>query len=274
MTTAFKPVSALQRGLAVLSVVSKLGHARVTDVHDATGLDKATIIRMLETLVREGYVEKHPLDGTYVVTGRTVDLGRGVGPHARLGELTGPLMEQFRKRIGWPSDFAVPDGDAMFIIETGEGSPLIMTHRPPGYRPDFLVSSLGRAYLAFCAEDEQRRVLDRISGNTVPEAEKLLRDMRRTRDLFEKIRKQGYATTDDAYSKRLGAETILSVAVPLTDKHRVYGAVCLLFVRTSVSEENAARDYLPKLQAFSRRLTKQLERERAGLPGAALFSAD
>jgi IclR family transcriptional regulator, mhp operon transcriptional activator len=272
MVAPFKPVSALQRGLAVLSVVSKLGRARVTDVREATGLDKATILRMLETLVGEGYVEKHPLDGTYAVTGRTVDLGRGFGPHARLGELTGPLMEQFRQRVGWPSDFAVPDGDAMFLIETGERSPLIMTHRPAGYRPNFLVSGLGRAYLAFCAEDEQRRVLDRMAGTTVPEAKKLLRNMTLTRDLFEKIRKLGYATTDDAYAKRMGAETILTMAVPLTDKHRVYGAVCLLFVRTSMSEENAERDYLPKLQAFSRRLMKQLESERAGLPSAALLS--
>jgi IclR family mhp operon transcriptional activator len=49
----------------VLSAVSQLGRAGVTEVRERTGLDKATIIRMLQTLEHEGYVEKHPLELTY-----------------------------------------------------------------------------------------------------------------------------------------------------------------------------------------------------------------
>ena len=49
-----KRVSALQRGLSVLSAVSKLGHGGVAEVRELTGLDKATIIRLLETLTHEG----------------------------------------------------------------------------------------------------------------------------------------------------------------------------------------------------------------------------
>ena len=47
---SFKPVSALERGLAVLAAVSKLARAKVGDVCQETGLDKATIIRMLRTM--------------------------------------------------------------------------------------------------------------------------------------------------------------------------------------------------------------------------------
>jgi IclR family mhp operon transcriptional activator len=265
----FKPVSALQRGLAVLSAVSRLGRVRVADVCDETGLDKATIIRMLETLVHDGYLEKHPLDATYGVAGRTVDLGRGFSPHARLAELAAPLLEQFRGRIGWPSDFAVPDGDAMFIIEA-EGNPML-AQRPPDYRPEMLLTALGRAYLAFCADEEQRRVLDRLEGSTAPEAKKMLRSIPQVRNLFARIRKQGYATADAAFSKRMGSESILTIGVPVTDQRRVYGAVSLFFVRSSVSEDDAVRDYLPQLQTFSRRLMTKLQGERAGLPSGAHF---
>lgn len=240
-------------------------------MQDETGLDKATIIRMLETLVHEGYVEKHPLGATYGITGRTVDLGRGFSPHARLAELATPLLEQFRGRIGWPSDFAVPDGDAMFIIEAGGGNPMLAQRRPPGYRPEMLLTSLGRAYLAFCADEEQRRVLDQLEGSTAPEARKMLRNTQQVHNLFTRIRKQGYATADAAFSKRMGSESILTIGVPVTDKRRVYGAVSLFFVRSSVSEEDAVRDYLSQLQAFSRRLMKKLESERAGFPSGAYF---
>jgi IclR family transcriptional regulator, mhp operon transcriptional activator len=269
-----KHVSALQRGLAVLSAVSKHGHASVADVRNLTGLDKATIIRMLETLAHEGYIEKQPLDLTYSLTGRLADLGRGCEPHARLAELTGPLMREFRTQLGWPSDFAVPDGDAMFIIDPGGGEPVpILAKRPPGYRPDMLVAPLGLAYSAFCADEEQRRIMDRISKTAAPESQKLLGNKPRLSRLFEQVRESGYATTNPDYAKRLGAESINCIAVPVTDLQRVYGAVCLFLVRSSVSDKVAQRTYVPRLKDLAEKLTKKLEGERGAFPSGPDFRA-
>jgi IclR family mhp operon transcriptional activator len=258
----------------VLSAVSQLGHASVAEVRERTGLDKATIIRMLQTLTHEGYVEKHPLELTYSLTGRMADLGRGFEPHARLAQLTGPLMCEFRTDLGWPSDFAVPDGDAMFIIDPGGGEYVpLLAQRPPNYRPDLLVASLGLGYFAFCADEEQRGMIDRISGTAPPEARKLLRNKARLRRLLQQVRNAGYAKADPEYAKRLGAEALLSIAVPVTDQQRVYGAVCLFLVRSSVSEKAAQRNYLPKLKALTEKLMKKLERERGAFPSGRYFRA-
>ena len=269
-----KHVSALQRGLSVLSAVSQLGRASVAEVRERTGLDKATIIRMLQTLAHEGYVEKHPLELTYSLTGRMADLGRGFEPHARLAQLSGPLMREFRTDLGWPSDFAVPDGDAMFIIDPGGGERVpLLAQRPPNYRPDLLLASLGLAYFAFCAEEEQARMIDRISATAPPEAQKLLRNKARVRQLLQQVRKAGYAKNDPEYSKRLGAETLLSIAVPVTDLKRVYGAVCLFLVRSSVSEKAAERSYVPRLKVLAKGLMKKLEREQGAFPSGPYFRA-
>ncbi len=53
---SFKPVIALTRGLEILRVVNEQQLTSVGALHKATGLDKATIVRMLETLEHEGYV--------------------------------------------------------------------------------------------------------------------------------------------------------------------------------------------------------------------------
>ena len=53
----FKPVIALTRGLEILRVVNDEGRSTVRSLHKATGLDKATIVRMLQTLEHEGYIE-------------------------------------------------------------------------------------------------------------------------------------------------------------------------------------------------------------------------
>jgi IclR family transcriptional regulator, mhp operon transcriptional activator len=269
-----KHVSALQRGLSVLSAVSQLGHASVAEVRDRTGLDKATILRMLQTLAHEGYVERHPRDLTYSLTGRLADLGRGFEPHARLAQLTGPVMHEFRAELGWPSDFAVPDGDAMFIVDPGGGERVpLLARRPPNYRPDLLVASLGLAYFAFCADEEQRQMIDLISGKDPPEAQKLLRNKARLRRLLDQVRKAGYARADADYAKRMGGETLLPIAVPVTDLKRVYGAVGLYLVRSSVSEKAAQRSYVPRLQALAEKLMKKLERERGTFPSGPYYRA-
>jgi IclR family transcriptional regulator, mhp operon transcriptional activator len=54
--TSFRPVIALSRGLEVLRVINQERQSTVGSLHKATGLNKATIVRMLETLEHEGYV--------------------------------------------------------------------------------------------------------------------------------------------------------------------------------------------------------------------------
>ena len=53
--TSYRPVNAVLRGLDVLLATNRLkGRATVGEIHRHTGLDKATIVRMLETLAHAG----------------------------------------------------------------------------------------------------------------------------------------------------------------------------------------------------------------------------
>jgi IclR family transcriptional regulator, mhp operon transcriptional activator len=267
----FKPVSALERGLSVLAVVSKRGRARVTEVREETGLDKATIIRMLETLAHAGYVEKHPLDATYSTTGRTIDFGRGFGPHRRLSDLTSSIIQEFRSETGWPSDFAVPDGDAMFTVDTGSDRSPLLSQVAVGYRPHLLLTSLGLVYLAFCADEEQRRLLDRVSDADLPEAKKQLRNIPKLRKTFSHVRVTGYASGDPEYAKRMASEMIWPMAVPVMDQQRVYGAVNIYMVKNAHSEEEAVAKYLARLQDLANRLMNALENEKSSFPSGPRF---
>ncbi len=113
---SFKPVIALTRGLEILRVVNQERQATIRAIHAATGLDKATIVRMLETLEHEGYVMRDPDQAIYSPTGRTLVLSQGFDQHLWIGRTAESIMNEFRKRIGWPSDLAIFDRDAMILV--------------------------------------------------------------------------------------------------------------------------------------------------------------
>ena len=86
---SFKPVIALSRGLDILRVVNEERQASVGSLHKATGLDKATIVRMLETLEHEGYVLRDVDRAVYAPTGRALLLSQGYDQHLWIGATEG-----------------------------------------------------------------------------------------------------------------------------------------------------------------------------------------
>jgi len=89
--SSFDPIISLQRGLSVLAVVNKGKRVSPKTIYEQTGLHKATIIRMLETLVHEGYVAK-TARSTYVPTGRTLLLSQGFNLVSRVGDIVSVLV--------------------------------------------------------------------------------------------------------------------------------------------------------------------------------------
>src|SRR5690348_14285092 len=71
---SYPPVESVRRALDVLRAVNHLRIASVTAIHMATHLPKPTIIRMLETLIADGYVARDNMFGGYRVTCRVHEL--------------------------------------------------------------------------------------------------------------------------------------------------------------------------------------------------------
>ncbi|WP_292622804.1 helix-turn-helix domain-containing protein [Novosphingobium sp. 17-62-19] len=61
-----KTVRALERGLDVLIEVQTRKAASLHELHQATGLPKATLLRMLVTLGQKGLVWQRLADGAYL----------------------------------------------------------------------------------------------------------------------------------------------------------------------------------------------------------------
>lgn len=255
---SFKPVIALARGLEILRVVNEDGVATIRGIHKETGLDKATIVRMLETLEHEGYVMRDPDQPVYSPTGRTLLLSQGYDRHLWIGAIAEPILGEFRAHVGWPSDVAICDRDAMVVVQTTRGrqGPLSL-NRKAGFRASVLMTSLGRCYLAFCGEEERRRIIEQLAAQ--PGAwNELARQPRKLQSLLAEVRRLGYAVMDDAYGDSEYGGTVWAFAVPVMSGPTVYASVNMMMLKSAVTREEAMEKFLGPLKETAGKLAEAL----------------
>lgn len=254
---SFKPVIALTRGLEILRVVNQERQATIRAIHAATGLDKATIVRMLETLEHEGYVMRDPDQAIYSPTGRTLVLSQGFDRHLWIGRTAESIMNAFRQRIGWPSDVAIFDRDAMIVVQTTRDAGPLSMNRRTGFRAPVLATSLGRCYVAFCGEEEREQIIATLAA--LPgEWNDLARHPRKLKAMLEKIREDGYAAMDPDYSKREYGSGVWAVGVPVMHEGKVYGAMNIMMLQSAVSPDEAAEKLIGPLKETADELARAL----------------
>lgn len=240
---SYKPVTAALRVLDVLAAVNRLDkRASVAEIHRRTGFDKATIVRMLETLAHAGYLIRDPDQTVYQVTGKALSLGTAFNRHTVVGTIIAPLMAEFRQRIGWPSDVALFDHDAMLVVKSSrQGEPFSFS-RAPGFRAPVLGTSLGLAYIAHCPAPEREAILKRVVGDPAPWS-KLAHDPARLEKRLDEIRIQGYATMDENYSRMEYEGRIGSIGVPIKTPIKLFASINVIYLNSALSAQ-AARDTL------------------------------
>jgi IclR family mhp operon transcriptional activator len=250
---SFKPVIALARGLEILREINAGHEATVGSLHKTTGLDKATIVRMLETLEHEGYVSRDPDRAAYTVTGRCLLLTQGYDHHMRVGKIAEPVMREFRRKIGWPSDIAVFDHDAMVVAQTTREPGSLLFSRRPGFRFPLLATSMGLAYLAFCGDQEQSRIIAQLAAAPGKWTE-LARHPGRLTKMLAGIRARGYALMSDEYSSEIFENKVWALGVPILKDQRVFASMNAMLLRSAVSIEDGVRNYLAPLQLAAARM--------------------
>lgn len=139
--TSFQPITAALRALDVLLAINRLRGASVGDVFRETGLNRPTVVRMLETLMFAGFITRHATQPLYMPTGRTLDLSSGYRRHEEMALVAAPVLSALHKHLQWPSDVAVFDGDAMVVARTSRGEGFLQFNRRPGYRAPLLGTS-------------------------------------------------------------------------------------------------------------------------------------
>ena len=254
---SYRNVQGLSRGLAILRAISLSanGWASIADLSATTGLHRTTVRRMLETLQAEGYVRRSASDDSYRLNQKVRQLSDGFTDDEWISEVANPILGELLQKVVWPSDLSTLDGDCMLVRETTHRfSPLSFHRAMIRQRMPILFTSAGRAYLAYCSEEERRQILQLlVAGND--EQASFARNRVLVGQMLEKVRRQGYATNEGEWSQQ---SKIAALALPIRHKEHVLAAINIVFLKKAVGIGEAVERLLPHLRGAVERIEARL----------------
>ena len=174
-------IEPVRRSFAVLEALSRRRTSTLSVLADETALPRPTVVRLLHTLIALGYAARVSREQGYRLTDRVLGLAESIRFVDHLVDAALPHMSRFTDRA-WLAALSRdlerrrhhhPPFDRA-------GKPDVVRGRGAQHAPPVLISALGRAWLAFCPDDERRAILRDIGGLT-PRQEAALRTRARAR---------------------------------------------------------------------------------------------
>lgn len=228
-------IEPVRRSFAVLEALSRRPHGTIAVLAEETGLPRPTVVRLLQTLVELGYATQVSRHIGYRLTDRVLGLAQGIRFVDHFVDVAAPHMRRFTQEHGWPLYLGTISHRAITIRHsTAPESPMSFERSALQRRSPILAGALGRAWLAFCPDEERRAVLRELGT-------------RRDAGLsaaFARIRRDGHA-----FSTMPGR--LQGIAVPIRTGPRVLGCISMRFTRSSMTDAAAGERYGAPLTALA-----------------------
>ncbi|WP_247887469.1 helix-turn-helix domain-containing protein [Azospirillum sp. SYSU D00513] len=249
-----KPVNALVRGLRVLAAANERSVATVSDLVTLSRLPKATVIRLLQTLLHEGYVEELGDGGGYRVTAKVRNLSRALRGRTPVAQIVQPLLDRLGGRVKWPSEFFLVEGHSVVIEASNRDAAPVKVNLFEHRRFPIAASATGLAYLSGLEPGEAERLLraamDKDAGGEAV-AERIAR--------VAEARRRGYAL----WEYPALAPGLRMASIPVRAGGQAIGGLSLIHFRDIVPDDLLEGFFLAEMRAVAEEIGRLLEREMA-----------
>ena len=250
-------VHSIVRALQVIETLNDQSVTSVELLHRSTGIPKSTLIRLLTTLMRSGYVVQISRKDGYALTEKIMRLSAGFKyPDAVVG-ISRPLLDAFTRTHKWQVSLATRDFDAMrFRYNTRHVSPFSPDRRFLNRRVPILASAVGRAFLAYCSQEE-RAVVSAILKSSEP-----LKDDGHPAEPYdddlENVRTKRYAAIERASDDP--ARRFRGFAIPIrsVETGTALASIAMFYYATAMTEAQAVSRFLDELYDVAAKIAAAL----------------
>lgn len=188
-------VQALDRGLQILSLLSREGRQTLTDLAMRAGMPPSSAHRLLLTLQAHRFAEFDDHTQDWMIGVEAYRIGAGFLTRINLPELSADIMHDLMTETGETANLAIADdGDVVFISQVETQNPIRAFFRP-GTRSHMHASGAGKALLAQMPQDDlekllQKKGLPEFTAKTLSMPGDLFADL-------ERIRSRGWSFDDE-----------------------------------------------------------------------------
>ncbi|WP_284163667.1 IclR family transcriptional regulator [Frigidibacter sp. SD6-1] len=234
------------KALDVLEMVADQGGSvRFSELLAISRYPKATLYRLLQTLVNQGMLTQDADSGAYALGVRLVRLAHNAWAHSSLAPLARPHLDALAAEVGEAIHLAQIDSGHILFVDKRKSTDMFETLAQAGRVAPAYCTGVGKAILAFLPDAARDKVMPQQSFHpytpaTHTEPASLMAEL-------EVIRAEGVAFDREEHERG-----IISIAAPIRSRSgRVIGAVS---IATSTS-----RHTLEELNALKPRLLQCAE---------------
>lgn len=247
-----KVMKSVDRALGVLRYFTvaepELGLAEITR---RTGLDKATVHRILTALSRNGLLEQISVSKKYRLGAEALRLARVREASIPISAIITPVLNHLAAETGETAHATLGSGDGMLSIGISEPQRATRVHVDPSAMLPFYASASGQAYSAYVDAERLKDILEvnqyEVFTNATPKDE---RDFLRR---IETARENGFAVAHGTFE-----EDTVGVAAPFFDAGgKAIGAVAVAGLSARMDGEALARTGA-MVCAAAKEVTRQL----------------
>ena len=252
---SYSPVRSVERALRVLEELNRTKVSTVADLHLRTNLPKPTIVRLLQTLVQNGFVNHDVRQSGYRLTSKVMSLSSGFHSDPLVVEAGRAYAIAITKKMMWPASISILDGTSVVVrFSTIPDSPISPFHATVNMRLSLDRHAMGLAYLAFCPIPERKILIQSMREKN--ESISRLTDETETVLLnrLSLIKRQGFA-------ERVlgeGMDNSNTIAVPIHGQARLLGTLGLTYFRSAVWHADAVREFLEPLQTAASHISSNV----------------
>jgi DNA-binding IclR family transcriptional regulator len=254
MQTALTRNQIIASAAGTLGVLEALGNAggrsSLRELVEAMRRPKATVHRMVSTLVNTGFVEQDPASGDYALTLKAWRIGAAALRNLDFVEPARPILAALAAATAETVHLAVldPSGGVVYIAKVESPQSIGVQTRLGQVNPAWCTAT-GRSLLAFHDAIAARVLAGRLERRTA----KTVTGVRALRERLAEVRARGYAVTIAENHPEMGG-----VAAPVRDHSGSAIAACGVAIPEYRMDDAAVARAIPRVLRAAAQLSAAL----------------
>lgn len=209
-------VQSVERALQILSCFTiEKKSLSVKDISTKLSLPKSTVVRILQTLKSQRFIEQDNLTQLYQLGFKVFELGNAYASSIDLRQVAIPIMRSLNEETLETVSLNVLDGYNRVCIEKVESNQQIRNFVKVGGRSELCYGASGKILFSYLTIEEQQLIMQQ-EGINQNQQNMLLEQV-------QQIVKEGYALS---LSERI--EGLMSISAPILDsKQNIIGGLAI-----------------------------------------------